>query len=139
MGTRVDIGTRLTLLTLPVALVAAVAVSLGAAAPGDSAPVSAEAVSFATDIMPIFERSCMNCHGGEYEGEQRIEAALDLRTYEALMAGSEFGSVVEAGDPDASILLEMIAVGDMPEEGDPLTPEEIELVRTWISEGAENN
>lgn len=123
----------------------AVAASVGAVRPNadvlatSAASGAGFAVSFASDVMPIFEQSCVNCHGGEYEGEQRMEASLDLRTYEKLIVGSEFGTVIEAGDPDGSILLEMISVGDMPEEGDPLTPEQIELIRTWIAEGAENN
>ena len=105
-------------------------------APTESVP---EAVSYASDIDPIFQASCVQCHGGEYDGEPRLEASLNLTTYEGVMAGSEFGSVVEPGDPDGSILLEMVAVGDMPEEGDPLTPEQIEAIRTWIAEGAQNN
>lgn len=97
------------------------------------------AVSYAEQIAPIFEAKCVNCHGGEWEGERRVEAGLDLTSYEGLMAGSEFGTVIEGDDVAASILFEMVEAGDMPEEGDPLTPEELELLRAWISEGAENN
>jgi hypothetical protein len=62
-----------------------------------------------------------------------------MGTYEGLMAGSDYGTVVEAGDPGASLLVEMIESGDMPEEGDPVTAEELELIKTWITEGAPNN
>ena len=133
---------RVSVISLSAVVGTALLVGAGAADGANSertGPETPAAVSFATEILPIFEASCVNCHGGEYEGEQRIEAALDLRSYEALMAGSEFGTVIEAGDPDKSILLDMVAVGDMPEEGDPLTPEQIELIRTWIVEGAEDN
>jgi hypothetical protein len=98
------------------------------------------AVSFAEEIMPIFERSCVSCHGAPDEnGEIVLEASLDMTTYDGLMAGSEWGSVLEPGDPGESLLLDMVKVGDMPEDGDPLDPAEIELIETWIAEGAQNN
>lgn len=103
------------------------------------AVTTASAVSYAQQIEPVFVAKCVDCHGGEWEGERRVEAGLDLTSYDGLMAGSEFGSVIEPRDVDASILFEMVEAGDMPEEGDPLTPEELELLRNWITEGAENN
>ncbi|NNF28180.1 MAG: hypothetical protein HKN73_13230 [Gemmatimonadetes bacterium] len=97
-------------------------------------------VSFANDVLPIFNNRCVDCHGGTDEnGEQRLESLLDLRSYEGVMAGSEFGTVIEAGDAEASYLLEMIVEGDMPEEGDPVPEAEIETIRSWITAGAENN
>lgn len=97
-------------------------------------------VSFSADVLPIFQERCAACHGGEDEnGEVITEAYLDLLSYEGAMAGSEFGTVIEPGDPDASILVDMISAGDMPEEGDPVPPEEIELIRAWIAQGAEDN
>ncbi len=127
-------------LLLVAALAGWVPVGSSAPLPGSLVPTQTnDQVSYATDIDPIFQASCVRCHGGEDDGQPRLEASLNLTTYEGVMAGSEFGSVVEPGDPDASILLEMVAVGDMPEEGDPLTPEQIEAIRTWIAEGAQNN
>ncbi len=92
------------------------------------------AVSFAEQIAPIFEARCTECHG-----ERNAELGLNLSTYEGTMAGSDYGTVIEAGNPDASLIIDMIASGDMPEDGDPMPPEELELLRTWIAEGAENN
>ena len=91
-------------------------------------------VSFATEVMPILEKYCWECHSAD-----NAELGLTLDTYEGVMAGSDYGTVVEAGDPDGSLLVDMIASGDMPEEGDPVTPEELDLIRAWIAEGAENN
>ena len=97
-------------------------------------------VSFARDIVPILERSCYQCHGGEDEnGVQTVELELNMTTYEGLMAGSVDGTVVEPGKPDESYIIDMVVNGDMPEEGDPLTPEEIEIIRKWIAAGALNN
>lgn len=92
------------------------------------------AVSFSTEVMPILERRCWECHS-----EENTELGLRLDSYEGVMAGSDYGTVVEAGDPDGSLLIDMIESGDMPEDGDPVPPEEIEIIKTWIAEGAENN
>ena len=99
-----------------------------------------DTVSFAEDILPIFQQRCAKCHGAADEnGEVRTEVSLNLLEYEKVMAGSEFGTVVEAGDPDGSFLIDMIVAGDMPEEGDKVPEEEIALIRAWIEAGAPNN
>jgi hypothetical protein len=33
----------------------------------------------------------------------------------------------------------MVEEGDMPEEGDPLSPDDIATIRAWIVEGAQDN
>lgn len=93
-----------------------------------------EPVSFSAEVMPILEKYCWECHS-----ESNTELGLRLDTYEGLMAGSDYGTVVEAGDPSGSLLIDMVESGDMPEEGDPVSPEELEILKTWIAEGAENN
>ena len=98
------------------------------------------AVSFADEVAPILNANCIQCHGGPQEsGGPVLEVGLNLTSYEDVMIGSEFGSVVEPGNADDSILLQLIEDGDMPEEGDPLSPEDIATIRTWIAEGALNN
>ncbi|MDH3223296.1 MAG: hypothetical protein OEO23_06240 [Gemmatimonadota bacterium] len=133
---------RLKHLAWAIALTGTVFVSLGTASAVDTpihVPQAAQ-VSFAGDVLPIFQNRCVECHGGVDEnGEERREALLDLRSYEGLMAGSEFGEVIEPGDAEASYLLEMIVEGDMPDEGDPVPEAEIETIRSWIAAGAENN
>ncbi|MDE2781580.1 MAG: hypothetical protein OXK77_01365 [Gemmatimonadota bacterium] len=99
-----------------------------------------DTVSFADDILPIFRQRCGECHGAEDEnGEVRTEVSLNLLEYDRVIAGSEFGTVVEAGDPANSFLLDMIVDGTMPEQGDPVPEEEIALIRAWIEAGAPNN
>lgn len=139
-------GTRSSWFAPVVAAVGAAAslASLSAAAPragsaGHAAAFPQDTVSFADDVAPIFKQRCVQCHGAEDEDGVRAEAGLLLLTYEQVMAGSEFGTVVEAGDPAKSYLLEMIVDGAMPEEGDPVPEEEIALVRAWIAAGAPNN
>lgn len=99
----------------------------------------ADPVSFSNDILPLFEKKCISCHGGEVDGEIVTESQLDLTTYEAVMAGSEFGPVIEPGDVEGSYLFESVELGDMPEDDDPLSEKEIEMIREWILAGAPNN
>jgi hypothetical protein len=134
----------LSALVLPVGIALAVQGSTPDAAPAShDASVwthgSAE-VSYQNDVVPILERSCLSCHGGVGEdGEVLIELGYDMSTYEGLMAGSDYGPVIEPGDPDGSLFLDMIINGDMPEDDDPLPADEIEIIRAWIAEGAQNN
>ena len=90
--------------------------------------------SYSRQIAPIFRSRCSECHG---PGEP--EAGLDLTTYETVMKGSEYGTVIEAGDADGSLLIEMVTAGEMPQDQDPLPAEEIALLRAWIEAGATNN
>jgi Planctomycete cytochrome C len=93
-----------------------------------------QAVSFSEDVMPLFEKHCWECHS-----EESTELGLRLDSYEGLMLGSDYGTVIEPGDAAGSLLIDMVESGDMPEDGDPVPPEELEVIKTWIDEGAENN
>ena len=126
-------------------LIAALAVTAGIGlavqaadhAPTETAPISADMhfeVSFATEVMPLFEKHCWECHS-----EDNAELGLKLDTYEGVMAGSDSGTIVEVGDADASLLVDMIASGDMPEDSDPMPAEELDIIKPWIMEGAQNN
>lgn len=91
-------------------------------------------VSFANHVLPIFNASCVKCHGVE-----QIKEGLDMRTYETLMAGSFNGTVVTPGNPNDSYLLQQIIDGEMPKRGPKLTAEQILIITDWINAGAPNN
>ena len=104
----------------------------------DTAPAATEVsktnVSFINDVMPIFERRCVKCHGGAQTKE-----GFDLKTYEGLMAGSFNGPVLEPGNANGSYLVEQIINGEMPKRGPKLTPNETQIITDWINSGAINN
>ncbi len=104
----------------------------------DHVVVEVADVSFADDVTPILNQNCVECHGA---GGPPIvlEAGLNLTSYENVMKGSEFGTIVEAGNADDSLLLLMIEEGDMPEEADQLSDDDINTIKMWITEGAKNN
>jgi len=90
--------------------------------------------SFAQDVLPIFERRCVKCHGGE-----RTEEGLVLKTYADVMAGSVNGPVIEPGNAVDSYLVEQITSGKMPKRGPRLLPAEIQAISDWIDAGAPDN
>ena len=99
-----------------------------------NAPVDAQeaqSVSFETHIKPILENHCISCHGPEKEEGTRLDIRDDALDY------------IEVGDPENSDFYAHLISDDEeelmppPEEENPLTAEQIALVKTWISEGAE--
>jgi len=100
----------------------------------EPAPARDGAVSFQNDITPIFENSCIRCHGGT-----RTERGLDLRTYEALMRGSRNGAILIPGDADNSELAIQVITGEMPRRAPKLPEEQIQMIVDWINQGALGN
>ncbi len=94
----------------------------------------AAAVSFSRDVQPIFAGICVKCHSGE-----AAPHSLILTTYDEVMAGSENGYVIEAGDPANSALIEKITTGKMPKNGPHLLPGQIKVIWNWMKQGALNN
>ncbi len=87
---------------------------------------------FAERIAPLFERRCVSCHN---EDDPRGE--LSLQTAAGFRRGGVSGSLVDPED-NSSLLLEYVTGEDpeMPKDGDPLSPDEVEAIRRWIKEGA---
>lgn len=91
-------------------------------------------VSFAVDILPLFESRCKNCHGGN-----RIEEGLVLLSYADIMKGSQNGPVVTPGSANNSLLVELLVNQKMPKRGPKLTPSQIQPIIDWINQGALEN
>ncbi|MFM8415837.1 MAG: PSD1 and planctomycete cytochrome C domain-containing protein [Planctomycetota bacterium] len=95
-------------------------------------------VSFNRDIRPIMSDTCFHCHGND---ARTREAGLRLDVREAALAETEGGVVpIVPGDPDSSAIIQRIFDADdpMPPESahKPLSPEQKELLRRWVAEGA---
>lgn len=88
-------------------------------------------VSFADKVAPIFAQRCVACHNARI-----AKGRLNLESFAALKKGGESGEAVTPGDPDVSNLFIMISDGSMPQDADPLTPEETETIHKWIETGA---
>jgi hypothetical protein len=98
-----------------------------------AAPVQ---VDFARDIRPILEVSCLRCHG-----PVRPRGGFRLDNREAALRGGDYGAVLVPGRSDESPLLAYVAHEvpglEMPPlgQGDPLTTDQIDLLRAWIDQG----
>jgi cytochrome c551/c552 len=100
-------------------------------------------VTFATDIKPIFDASCVKCHSGP-----KAKAGLHLDTLEGTLKGGKGGKdkILKPGNSAGSDVVKMVAhVGDpqgwMPPAKNkagikPLTAEQVGLIRAWIDQGA---
>jgi len=90
-------------------------------------------------ILPILEQKCNNCHN-----EDKSKGDLRMDSYEMMMKGGETEGNVVPGQPDQSLTIIRIdlPIDDdehMPPEGkEQVSPEELELLRWWIKEGASN-
>ena len=72
-------------------------------------PSTQEGVTYAKDIRPIFEASCLRCHG-----QERPKAGLHLDSLEGVLKGSKDGKVIVPGQSTKSQLV--IAVARLDEE-----------------------
>jgi hypothetical protein len=99
-----------------------------------AAPVK---IDFARDIQPIFENSCLRCHGPE---KTKSKFRVDNRV--SAIKGGEKGVDILPGNSAKSPLIHYVAglVEDMqmpPEgKGDALTTNQVALLRAWIDQGA---
>ncbi|MDF1812111.1 MAG: PSD1 and planctomycete cytochrome C domain-containing protein [Verrucomicrobiales bacterium] len=98
------------------------------------APVThGDEVDFARDVQPILSNNCYACHGPD-EGERAAELRLDTEV------GAR--SVLDLENPAASEMLHRIATKDPDEQMPPpkkkeaLKPEEIQILKRWIEQGA---
>lgn len=96
-------------------------------------------VDYEEEIQPIFNDNCLGCHGGTGTN------GVILSSYSSVMSsvGNQYGTeIVQPGKPDESPIVDKISsenpeFGDrMPQGGPYLSQNEINLIRTWIEEGA---
>ncbi|MCX6881575.1 MAG: hypothetical protein NTV12_03565 [Verrucomicrobia bacterium] len=99
-------------------------------------PAAKTKVDFAREIYPIFKEKCISCHGPEKQkGSYRIDTKDG-----AFKAGDNGFNIIPDHSERSPIVL-MIAgqIDEMlmpPPKAEPLTPEEIGLVRAWVDQGA---
>ena len=97
-------------------------------------------VSYKKDIKPLFEKSCVNCHGPK----KRPKGKFRVDTRELALKGGSEGVAIIPGKSDKSPLTYYISYQvvdyEMPPEGKKdypkLNKEQIGLVRAWIDQGA---
>jgi hypothetical protein len=98
---------------------------------------AARTVDFAKDVQPILANSCYECHGPEKQ-----KGGLRLDEKAAALKGGDTGPAVVPGKSAESLLIQAVAgtkadLARMPKKRDPLTAEQIGLLRAWIDQGAQ--
>lgn len=98
--------------------------------------VSAAEPTFSKDffqqkVAPIFQQRCLSCHNDD---ERKGDFSLQTS------ATAFKDGYLQAGDADASHLIELITPVDgqskMPKNADPLSADEVIVIRKWIDNGA---
>ena len=101
--------------------------------------VAKKTVSYSKDIKPLFEKTCVNCHGPK----KRPKGKFRIDTRELALKGGSEGVAIIPGKSDKSPLTYYIAYQvvdyEMPPEGKKdypkLNKDQIGLVRAWIDQG----
>jgi mono/diheme cytochrome c family protein len=88
---------------------------------------------FRDQVQPILQKNCFGCHNAKLK-----QGGLDLSSRDALLRGSEHGSVVALGNPNDSQLYKLVAqISEpaMPFKGKKLEDEAIAKISAWIKAG----
>ena len=98
----------------------------------------ARTVHFSRDILPILSENCFTCHGPDARA-RKAELRLDLK--ETALRTKD--AVIVPGKSSESELIERVTARDAdqimppPRSGKTLTTREIQLLKTWIDQGAQ--
>lgn len=96
-------------------------------------------ISFTRQVRPILATNCFPCHGPD---ENTREADLRLDTAEGSTSDLGGYQAIVPGEPEESEVLKRMIESDPdlkmppPESHKTLKPEQIELIKRWISQGA---
>jgi WD40 repeat protein len=92
-------------------------------------------VVYEKDVEPILINKCAFCHSGNLK-----EGKLDMASYEALVKGGKRGQPIVPGKAEESLLYKLSSKQQKPmmppKSEEPLTPEELALIKLWIDQGA---
>ena len=100
-------------------------------------------VSYKKDVVPILHDYCLSCHQPGGKGYEK--SGLDMRTYDSLMKGTKFGSVIKPGDSFTSIIIQVIEGRVHKSIKMPfgmsggLAKDKIEVLKRWVDQGAKDN
>ena len=94
-------------------------------------------IDFNTQVKPIFNKKCIACHGGVKQ-----KGGFSVLFREEALAKTKSGKyAIVPGNPGQSELVKRITNTDpeerMPYKHEPLSKEEISILKSWIKQGAE--
>ncbi|MEQ1751323.1 MAG: c-type cytochrome domain-containing protein [Prosthecobacter sp.] len=103
------------------------------------------AVSFEKQILPVLQKKCLDCHSATkvVDGKpKKPKGDLQLDSAWGMLKGAENGPSLVPGNLAKSYIHEVVTLPKdddmfMPTKGDPMTAEEIKLLKEWIESGAD--
>ncbi len=113
-------------------------------ATGSESDPTGPPLSYAADVQPLWDAHCLGtgCHEGATPAQSLDLTGDSYANVVGVPSTEASPNLVEPGDPDASYLVLKIE-GDgsilgnrMPSVGEPLTEDELALVRNWVAQGA---
>lgn len=92
-------------------------------------------ISFDKDVFPIIDGKCTVCHSGNV-----VEAKFDMSTYAGILKGGKRGPAViprKSAESNLFLFCSRQKKPMMPPKSeDPLTPQEVTILKLWIDQGA---
>ena len=100
-------------------------------------PPASHRVDFLREIQPILSNTCYECHG---PAKQKGGLRLDEKA--PALKGGDSGPALVSGKSAESLLIRAVAgakedLARMPKKKEPLTPDQIGLLRAWVDQGIE--
>ena len=87
-------------------------------------------------VRPALEQKCYGCHNSE-----KKQGGLDMTTWEDFIAGGEHGPVIERSIWESELFRRITLPQEnkkfMPPKGNPLTYDEISIIKWWLTQGAD--
>lgn len=99
-------------------------------------PAATAAVEFEQHIRPIFQAHCLECHGPE---KQKSDFRVDVASVVFAGGGSGKPAVIPGKSAESPLIRYVAGLDEdmmMPPKSEPLSAEEIGLLRAWIDQGA---
>ncbi|MEM7014456.1 MAG: PSD1 and planctomycete cytochrome C domain-containing protein, partial [Verrucomicrobiota bacterium] len=89
------------------------------------ATASAQAADYSKEIKPVLRERCYACHGAlKQKAGLRVDTVQQMRENGVIESGELLARLTSTDDDDR-----------MPPEGEPLSAEEIEAIKSWIAAG----
>ncbi|MGN6437174.1 MAG: DUF1553 domain-containing protein [Agriterribacter sp.] len=124
-----SIKSKKKLLVVSVVLIAALIVT--------TSLIGHKRVDFSSEVKPLFNKKCISCHGGV-----KKEGGFSVLFREEALDTTEGGTpAIIPGNPDKSEMIRRLTASDpeerMPYKHEPLSQQEIDMLKQWIKEGAQ--
>jgi WD40 repeat protein len=106
----------------------------------EAKPKQTKEISYYRDVRPILQLRCQGCHQ-----PAKAEGNYIMTEHRTLLEKGRSGEPgIVPGHPEKSRVMQLIVPQEgkppaMPRNQDPLTPEQVEIIRQWIAQGARDD